>query len=64
MVSIFFTRALAGSETEGHGLLWKSSLPFKTLSKICCSVSPQKGGTPQRRMYRMTPRLHTSASGP
>lgn len=27
-------------------------------------LPPQNGGTPHKRMYKMTPALHTSASGP
>jgi hypothetical protein len=35
-----------------------------TARKICCSDSPQNGGTPHSRMYRITPALQLSTSWP
>ena len=58
------TASLASDETFGQGSVLKSMWPLATASKICCSVSPQKGGTPLSRMYRMTPQLQMSASLP
>jgi len=48
--SILRTQSLADSEILGHGSDVRSSSPFKTESKICCSVSPQNGGTPESMM--------------
>lgn len=62
--SMAVTAFLAPEEIEGQGSEWKSMWPLRMESKICCSVSPQKGGTPDSRMYRITPQLHRSASGP
>ena len=52
-----------------HVMLCRAMLRCATLalmmeSKICCSVSPQKGGTPDSRMYKITPHDQMSASGP
>ena len=63
-VSIMRTQSLASLLMRGQGSDWKSSCPFRMASKICCSVSPQNGGTPDNRMYRMTPALQMSASWP
>lgn len=49
-VSILRTHSLAASEMEGQGSDARSRSPLRMESKICCSVSPQKGGTPDRRM--------------
>jgi hypothetical protein len=32
------------------------------MEKICSSVSPQNGGSPDSRMYKMTPNDHMSAA--
>ena len=44
--SIFFTRSLAALEMWGQGALSKSTCPRRTASKMPCSFSAQKGGTP------------------
>ena len=56
------TADLASDEMWGQGSVAKSMCPLATASKICCSVSPQNGGTPLSRMYRITPQLQMSAS--
>lgn len=53
--SILRTQSFAPAEILGQGSAEKSSGARSTASKICCSVSPKNGGTPQSRMYRMTP---------
>ena len=40
------TQSFASLLMRGQGSDWKSSCPFRMESKICCSVSPQNGGTP------------------
>ena len=63
MVSSCFTRSFAALEILGHGSVSKSTLPRSTILKICSSVSPQKGGRPESRMYRMTPAAAQRAVG-
>lgn len=46
MVSMSATQSRASFDSAGHGSESKSSLPLRMDWKICCSVSPQKGGTP------------------
>ena len=55
---------MAPSEIRGHGSRCRSRLPRRMARATPCSVSAQKGGTPQRRMYRITPALQMSTSGP
>ncbi len=62
--SIARTHSLASALMAGQGSDWKSRRPFRMASKICCSVSPQNGGTPHSRMYRITPHDQMSASLP
>eukprot|EP00955_Chlamydomonas_euryale_P018063 192134-Chlamydomonas_euryale.AAC.1 len=58
------TQLFAASEILGQGSVLKSMWPRSTILKICSSVSPQNGGRPDSRMYRMTPSDHMSASCP
>ena len=55
-------RTLAAGETLGQGELVRSTSDLATILKMASSVSPQKGGRPLSRMYRITPKLHMSAS--
>uniref|UniRef100_A0A0A9BNN5 Uncharacterized protein n=1 Tax=Arundo donax TaxID=35708 RepID=A0A0A9BNN5_ARUDO len=48
--SILLTRSLALADTLGHGSRLKSRPPRRTACAIFSSLSPQNGGTPQRRM--------------
>ena len=52
--------SLASELIFGHGALSRSRAPCKMASKMPCSVWAQKGGTPESRMYKMTPHDHTS----
>eukprot|EP01018_Ginkgo_biloba_P008956 Gb_00925 [translate_table: standard] len=62
--NIFPTRSFALLDMDGHGAVSKSTCPSRTASNIPRSVSAQKGGTPLRRIYSITPALQTSASCP
>lgn len=41
-------------------ILSKEKTPFLTASNISGSEFPKNGGTPDKRMYKITPPLHTS----
>mmetsp|Transcript_16359 Transcript_16359/g.39907 ORF Transcript_16359/g.39907 Transcript_16359/m.39907 type:complete len:201 (+) Transcript_16359:117-719(+) len=62
--SIPLTRLFASSDTPDHPESGKSNSPFLILSNFIITVFWEKGGNPHRRMYKITPALHTSHSVP
>ena len=58
------TKSLASPEMCLHAPPSNSYLPDRILSFTPSSSSAQKGGPPESSVYRMTPALHMSASGP
>ncbi|KAF5766272.1 hypothetical protein HanXRQr2_Chr15g0713441 [Helianthus annuus] len=56
------TKSLASGDNVGQGTSSKLGFAFKTARKIPDSDRAQKGRLPHRRIYAITPILHTSAS--
>ena len=59
-----FIKSFARSETSSHLGSMKLIFPFLTFFSISLSVCPLKGGTPDRRIYVITPHAQTSTFFP